>query len=103
MLFSLGAVSARGLMSSGHPAGGTVIRRCFNHALTLPNADKLESVLLSAVPRGHLPLRSMDYRPSCALQYYASVARRSSSQELCESRGGRPGLPSLINLRFLWT
>ena len=24
-------------------------------------------------------------------------------QELCESRGGRPGLPSLINLRFLWT
>ena len=25
------------------------------------------------------------------------------SVELCESRGGRPGLPSLINLRFLWT
>ena len=24
-------------------------------------------------------------------------------QELCESRGGRPGLPSLISLRFLWT
>ena len=24
-------------------------------------------------------------------------------QELCESRGGRPGLPSQINLRFLWT
>ena len=24
------------------------------------------------------------------------------SQELCESRGGRPGLPSLMNLRFLW-
>ena len=24
-------------------------------------------------------------------------------QELCESRGGRPGLPSLINLQFLWT
>ena len=23
--------------------------------------------------------------------------------ELCESRGGRPGLPSLTNLRFLWT
>ena len=22
--------------------------------------------------------------------------------KLCESRGGRPGLPSLINLRFLW-
>ena len=25
------------------------------------------------------------------------------AQELCESRGGHPGLPSLINLRFLWT
>ena len=25
------------------------------------------------------------------------------AQELRESRGGRPGLPSLINLRFLWT
>ena len=25
------------------------------------------------------------------------------AQELCESRGGRPGLPTLINLRFLWT
>ena len=25
------------------------------------------------------------------------------AQELCESRGGRPGLPSLLNLRFLWT
>ena len=25
------------------------------------------------------------------------------AQELCESRGGRPGLPSLISLRFLWT
>ena len=24
-------------------------------------------------------------------------------QELCESRGGRPGFPSLISLRFLWT
>ena len=25
------------------------------------------------------------------------------ARELCESRGGRPGLPSLISLRFLWT
>ena len=25
------------------------------------------------------------------------------AQELCESRSGRPGLPSLISLRFLWT
>ena len=27
----------------------------------------------------------------------------SRAQGLCESRGGRPGLPSLISLRFLWT
>ena len=25
------------------------------------------------------------------------------AHELCESRGGRPGLPSLISLLFLWT
>ena len=25
------------------------------------------------------------------------------AQELCENRGGRPGLPTLISLRFLWT
>ena len=25
------------------------------------------------------------------------------ARELCESRGGRPGFPSLINLRFRWT
>ena len=25
------------------------------------------------------------------------------AQELCKSRGGRPGLPSLISLRFVWT
>ena len=25
------------------------------------------------------------------------------AQELCESRGGRPGLPSLISLGFMWT
>ena len=42
--------------------------------------------------------------------YYFFGARRrhfilvpDRAQELCESRGGRPGLPSLISLRFLWT
>ena len=32
-----------------------------------------------------------------------AIIKRHRAQELCESRGGRPGLPSLINLRFLWT
>ena len=31
------------------------------------------------------------------------AAVQDRAQELCESRGGRPGLPSLISLRFLWT
>ena len=35
------------------------------------------------------------------LHYTGTTTIRA--QELCESRSGRPGLPSLINLRFLWT
>ena len=31
------------------------------------------------------------------------AVQRDRAQELCKSRGGRPGLPSLISLRFLWT
>ena len=39
--------------------------------------------------------------PPCYLRTtYSTYAR---THELCESWGGRPGLPSLINLRFLWT
>ena len=33
----------------------------------------------------------------------ASTVNTRRVQELCESRGGRPGLPSLISLQFLWT
>ena len=33
---------------------------------------------------------------------YCYCCYNDRAQELCESRGGRPGLPSLINLRFLW-
>ena len=38
--------------------------------------------------------------PPCESQ---SHWRHLRARELCESRGGRPGLPSLISLRFLWT
>ena len=31
------------------------------------------------------------------------IGYNGRAQELCESGDGRPGLPSLINLRFLWT
>ena len=32
-----------------------------------------------------------------------SLEKSFRAHELCESRGGRPGLLSLISLRFLWT
>ena len=35
--------------------------------------------------------------------YIKAVNNTGRVQELCESRDGRPGLPSLISLRFLWT
>ena len=35
--------------------------------------------------------------------YFPTDSDIRRAQELCESRGGRPGLPSLISLRFLWT
>ena len=35
--------------------------------------------------------------------YIIIIACTLRAQELCESRGVRPGLPSLKNLRFLWT
>ena len=31
------------------------------------------------------------------------INRINRALELCEGRGGRPGLASLISLRFLWT
>ena len=36
-------------------------------------------------------------------QLLVRSVERHRAQELCECRGGRPGLPSLINLRLLWT
>ena len=33
---------------------------------------------------------------------FSEEDQSTRAQELCESRGGRPGLLSLINLRFLW-
>ena len=36
------------------------------------------------------------------LENYSMQTASHRAQELCESRGGRPGFPSLISLRFLW-
>ena len=41
--------------------------------------------------------REGDYIPIAAL------SQPNRAQELCESRGGRPGLPPIISLQFLWT
>ena len=51
--------------------------------------------------RGRFPAaRTMNV---CKYKSMIWTTRSSRVQELCESRGGRPGRPSLINLRFLWT
>ena len=47
-----------------------------------------------------VPNMSTDIRGHEVLHHHPSPLR---AQELCESRGGRPGLPSLISLRFLGT
>ena len=55
--------------------------------------------------------RSLNTGPIRRLRHFSdtilrlSVKLTSRAQELCESRGGRPGLPSLLNLnlRFLGT
>ena len=39
----------------------------------------------------------------CSITHILPQATRDRVQELCESRGGRPGVPSLISLRFLLT
>ena len=40
---------------------------------------------------------------SVDVKQHSTNTEKVRAQELCERRGGRPGLPSLINLRFLWT
>ena len=65
--------------------------------------------------RGRPPITQAFFQPTTASQIIVHVKSPKSvppvslthqlnrAQELCESRGGRPGLPSLISLRFLWT
>ena len=53
-------------------------------------------ISLSLAPREEIPTRSI-------VPFSGNALHVQSSGAVCESRGGRPGLPSLINLRFLWT
>ena len=59
---------------------------------------KVEVAVLGSVPSLKKPTVSVDVK-----QHFNQLRIRGRAQELCESRGGRPGLPSLISLRFLWT
>ena len=58
-------------------------------------------VIVSISGNGVAVRSSMVLPHTVCLVVWMKVAVRA--QELCGSRGGRPGLPSLISLRFLWT
>ena len=64
------------------------MHRCSNLNKLLPQKQNKHAGGRPAYWPSYVPLFNMQ-----------SVLRRA--QELCESRGGRPGLPYLINLRFL--
>ena len=57
------------------------------------------------IPQGLTGTTDMQCGETDEIAYIAPPDGNSliRAQELCESRGGRPGLPSLISLRFLWT
>ena len=63
------------------------------------NSKKKSSFLdfnVQSTEQGHLRMTKKN-------TYIYEEEEESRAQELCESRGGHPGLPSLISLRFLWT
>ena len=62
-------------------------------SLYLPKSEIL--LVYNAVLRSRADSFRFMFFSACWVIYRA--------QELCESRGGRHGLPSLIYLRFLWT
>ena len=57
----------------------------------------------SYVSRFNVSLKSPDYVHKPHLMKRKESRSGLRAHELCESRGGRPGLSSLISLRFLWT
>ena len=58
-----------------------------------------------ALDRPRKRLRMETSKRGCTVWRQSPRTRQSSyrAQELCVSQGGRPGLPSLISLRLLWT
>ena len=94
--------------SSQERCGKPVLGVCF--PMSLPS---LSVSLLSTPPLSVslLSLLSLSVSPLCLPPISVSPKIINTemahlhfrAQELCESRGGRPGLQSLISLRFLWT
>ena len=58
---------------------------------------------MSADIRGHEALLHHHRDKAERIWVFPNAIVNEGAEELCESRGGRPGLPSLINLWFLWT
>ena len=74
-------------------------RDCTSKSDSAPNAGKyMRSLLVRCELRANIRVFSLTHIKILAVN---NVGART--QELCESRGGRRGLPSVINLWFLWT
>ena len=75
-------------------------RDCNSKSDSAPNTGKyMRSLLVRCELRANIRIFSLTHINSG--RKVNNVGARA--QELCESRGGRPWLPSLISLRFLWT
>ena len=73
-------------------------------ALELEHLQVLQPFEGQALDVADLVARQLPASQGNALSYKEQRGlENSKAQELCESRGGRPGLPSLISLWFLWT
>ena len=73
-----------------------------HHRVTRPATASDESHL-SRDGRSELFYTSPKPHSSLYHKFVLFTVTTCRAQELCESRGGRPGLPSLISLQFLWT
>ena len=73
-----------------------------NHNFRRQRRARAESIQPNALPLGQTCSHSFTWLEYSAFKAVGCMCT-IRALELCESRGGRPGLPSLIILRFLWT
>ena len=89
---TLKRLSALPILKQNHSGGENVASGIASLILHFPGVSELRSCVKVEVSVG---VKQQHFN-----QRKHSIYR---AQELCESRGGRPGLPSLISLPFLWT